>query len=105
MRSRRAVNVVIRHGTVIDGSGTPGVAADVGIIGDRIAAVGDLGGSAGARANLVVFGPATVIDRATYEKPDVPASGIDVVMVNGETVWRDGRNTGARPGHVLHQRR
>ena len=58
---------------------------------------------AGAVADLVVFDPATVIDRGTYERPDVPAAGIDLVMVNGETVWRDGRHTGTRPGHVLHR--
>lgn len=35
-------DVLIRHGTVYDGTGTPGVRADVGIRGDRVAAVGDL---------------------------------------------------------------
>ncbi len=44
-------DVVIRHGTVYDGSGRPGVAADVAIQGDTIAAVGDL---AGARGRLEV---------------------------------------------------
>jgi N-acyl-D-amino-acid deacylase len=41
-------DVVVRGGTVYDGSGSPGVAADVGIRGDRIAAVGDLSGARGA---------------------------------------------------------
>ena len=58
---------------------------------------------AGAIADLVIFDPATVIDRGTYEKPDVPAAGIDCVMVNGEAVWRDGRHTGARPGRVVRR--
>src|SRR5437773_1980750 len=40
-------DVVIRHGTVYDGSGSPGVVEDVAIQGDRIAAVGALGGSRG----------------------------------------------------------
>jgi len=44
-------DVIIRHGTVYDGSGAPGVAADVAISGDSIAAIGDL---AGARAALEV---------------------------------------------------
>lgn len=39
----RSFDVLIRHGTVYDGSGEPGVVADVGISGDRVAAVGDLG--------------------------------------------------------------
>ena len=39
----RSFDVIIRNGTVYDGSGDPGVVADVGITGDRVAAVGDLG--------------------------------------------------------------
>ncbi|MGH8443173.1 MAG: N-acyl-D-amino-acid deacylase family protein, partial [Nevskiaceae bacterium] len=42
-------DVVIRHGTVYDGSGAEGRQADVGIRGDRIAAVGDLSGAAAIR--------------------------------------------------------
>ncbi|MGE0255656.1 MAG: amidohydrolase family protein [Alphaproteobacteria bacterium] len=55
----------------------------------------------GAWADLVLFDPATVADRATYEEPRRPAGGIALVAVNGEPVWRDGRPTGARPGRVL----
>ena len=42
-------DLIIRNGTVIDGSGQPGVAADVGIRGDRIAAVEDLGAATAAQ--------------------------------------------------------
>jgi N-acyl-D-amino-acid deacylase len=42
-------DVIIRHGTVYDGSGNPGVGADVAIAGDSIAAIGDLGAARGAR--------------------------------------------------------
>lgn len=38
-------DLIIRHGTVFDGSGNDGVRADVGIVGDRIVAVGDLSGA------------------------------------------------------------
>lgn len=38
-----AFDIVIKNGLVIDGSGSPGVAADVGISGDRISAIGELG--------------------------------------------------------------
>ncbi len=41
--------VVIRGGTVYDGTGSPGVIADVALVGDSIAAIGDLGSSRGAR--------------------------------------------------------
>src|SRR5205085_7348920 len=40
-------DVVIRHGTVYDGSGAPGVVEDVAIANDRIAARGTLGGARG----------------------------------------------------------
>ncbi len=55
----------------------------------------------GAFADLVLFDPDSVIDRATYETPKQPAAGILRVLVNGRPVWRDGRPTGARPGRIL----
>ena len=55
----------------------------------------------GAYADLVVFDPATVIDRASYEDPSVAAAGIEMVMVNGRTVWADAATTIERPGRVL----
>jgi len=57
----------------------------------------------GAAADLVVFDPGTVIDRATYEDPVQPAAGIDLVIANGETVRDGARSTGARPGRVLRR--
>ncbi len=57
----------------------------------------------GRYADIVIFDPATVIDRATFEAPMTPADGIDLVLVNGVTAWRDGRATGARPGRVLRR--
>ena len=56
---------------------------------------------AGAYADLVVFDPRTVADRSTWEAPTRPAAGIDLVMVNGRTVWQAGAGTGARPGRAL----
>jgi N-acyl-D-amino-acid deacylase len=52
-------------------------------------------------ADLVVFDPQTIADRATYADPFVQATGIDHVYVNGRAVMRDGISTGARPGRVL----
>ncbi len=60
---------------------------------------------AGAYADLVVFDPTTVIDRATFESPERPSDGIDLVTTNGAIVWRDGAATGARPGRPLARQR
>ncbi|MYE20308.1 MAG: D-aminoacylase [Rhodospirillales bacterium] len=56
---------------------------------------------AGAYADLVVFDPRTVADCSTWEEPARPASGIELVMVNGRAVWQAGAGTGARPGRAL----
>jgi len=57
----------------------------------------------GAAADLVVFDPETVIDRASFEEPIRAAAGIALVIVNGTPVWQDGAPSGARPGRVLRR--
>ncbi len=57
----------------------------------------------GAYADLVLFNPQTVIDKATFAEPTVLPEGIEKVFVNGELVWSEGKATGARPGRVLTQ--
>jgi N-acyl-D-amino-acid deacylase len=57
----------------------------------------------GAYADVVVFDPRTVNDRATYEAPQQPAAGIELVLVNGRAVWAEGQPTGARPGRALRR--
>ena len=57
----------------------------------------------GAAADLVVFDPATVVDRATFEVPHAPPAGIAAVVVNGVPVVLDGEPTGATPGQVLRR--
>jgi len=52
----------------------------------------------GAYADLVLFDPATVADRSTFEEPSALSVGIDRVWVNGVAVWQDGKATGAYPG-------
>lgn len=54
-----------------------------------------------AHADLVVFDPDTIVDRATYDRPFVPPDGILACFVNGTAVMRAGEYTGARPGRVL----
>jgi N-acyl-D-amino-acid deacylase len=55
----------------------------------------------GAYADLVVFDPATVRDRATFEDPHQYPEGIEYVFVNGVAVVDGGRFTDARPGRGL----
>jgi dihydroorotase/N-acyl-D-amino-acid deacylase len=55
----------------------------------------------GMFADLVVFDPATVADRATFTAPHQLSVGVRDVFVNGVGVWRDGRHTGAAPGRAL----
>ncbi len=55
----------------------------------------------GMYADITVFNPATVIDRATFEKPHQTSVGIEYVLVNGQMVLRNGQLTNARPGRGL----
>lgn len=53
----------------------------------------------GAYADITVFDPATIADRATYQQPDLPSAGISAVLVNGSLVYDRGRFIeGAHPG-------
>ncbi|HYC32053.1 MAG TPA: D-aminoacylase [Gemmatimonadales bacterium] len=58
----------------------------------------------GAYADVVVFDPATIADRATYDAPHQYAAGVRHVVVNGIPALRDGQVTGARPGRVVRGR-
>lgn len=55
----------------------------------------------GMMADIVVFDPATIADRATFQQPMQYAVGVDHVWVNGVQVLKDGEHTGARPGRVV----
>ena len=56
---------------------------------------------AGMFADVVVFDPATIADRATFDKPHQYVVGMRHVFVNGVHVLRDGEHTGAKPGRAL----
>jgi N-acyl-D-amino-acid deacylase len=55
----------------------------------------------GMFADVVVFDPATIADRATFERPHQYAVGMRHVFVNGAQVLKDGEHTGAKPGRAL----
>ena len=56
---------------------------------------------AGNHADIVLFDPDTVEDRATFENPKQRATGINRVMTNGAFIWANDADTGARPGQFL----
>ena len=55
----------------------------------------------GMFADITVFNPATVMDRATFEQPHQTSVGIAYVLVNGQVVLKKGQLTSARPGRGL----
>ena len=59
---------------------------------------------AGMWADVVVFDPARVRDRATFDQPNRLSEGMQWVLVNGVPVIADGQATGALPGKVLRGR-
>jgi N-acyl-D-amino-acid deacylase len=56
---------------------------------------------AGTWADVVIFDPATVHDRATFDNPNQLSEGMEYVIVNGVPVIDQGKMTGALPGKVL----
>ena len=56
---------------------------------------------AGMWADVVIFDPATVRDRATFDNPNQLSEGMEYVLVNGVPVIDQGKMTGALPGKVL----
>jgi N-acyl-D-amino-acid deacylase len=57
----------------------------------------------GFKADLVVFDPKAIIDRATFQAPQLTAEGVRHVFVNGVEVWNGGKVTGSRPGRALRR--
>ena len=55
----------------------------------------------GFTADVVIFDPTTIGDRATFEEPHQLSVGVRDVWINGERVLRDGRHTNAKPGRIV----
>lgn len=59
---------------------------------------------AGAFADITIFNPNTVLDKATYTEPFQYNTGVEYVIVNGQVVLDREKHTGARPGRALRHR-
>lgn len=55
----------------------------------------------GMFADVVIFDPATIADKATFDKPHQYSVGMKHVFVNGVQVLKDGEHTGAKPGRAV----
>jgi N-acyl-D-amino-acid deacylase len=58
----------------------------------------------GFAADVVLFDPDVVRDKATFEDPHQYTDGFEMVLVNGKAVVQDGKLTGVRSGRVLKRR-
>jgi N-acyl-D-amino-acid deacylase len=56
----------------------------------------------GQWADVTVFDPAKIADRATFEKPHQYSVGVEYLLVNGKVVLERGKHTGARPGAIVY---
>ena len=110
-------DTLITNARIIDGMGSPATLGSVRLSGDRIAALGDLAAgdadhiidanglvlAPGMIADLVLFNPDTVTDRATTSEPFAPSEGIHSVWVAGERVLQEGEVSETFPGRVIRR--
>jgi N-acyl-D-amino-acid deacylase len=52
-------------------------------------------------ADITIFDPATIIDKATYAEPAQLSLGVKYVLVNGQLTFSDGKLTGVNAGRAL----
>ena len=110
-------DTLITNARIIDGMGSPAMLGSVRLSGDRITALGDLAAddadhiidanglvlAPGMIADLVLFNPDTVTDRATTGEPFAPSEGIHSVWVAGERVLKEGEVSETFPGRVIRR--
>jgi N-acyl-D-aspartate/D-glutamate deacylase len=106
-----AHDLIIRSGTVVDGTGAGEPSADIAIDEDRITAVGGLA-SVGHHADIDVFDrnePASEHPEYVDDLPSgaggfrISSRGDAATIVNGVVVTEQGSNTGERPGRVVRE--
>ena len=56
----------------------------------------------GKYADVVVFYPNQISDKATFDNPRLYAEGVEYVWVNGTLVLKQGEHTGALPGRAVY---
>jgi N-acyl-D-aspartate/D-glutamate deacylase len=54
-------------------------------------------------ADITIFDPATILDKATYTEPTQMSQGVKYVLVNGQMEFEDGKMTGAMAGRALRR--
>jgi dihydroorotase-like cyclic amidohydrolase len=57
--------------------------------------------AAGNYADLVLFNPDTVIDNATFENSKALSTGIEMVWINGQLIYKNNKSTGKYPGMLI----
>lgn len=88
-------DIVIKGGTIVDGTGAPAATGDIAIDGERIVAVGGKAGP--ARRGIDADGLLPAGGRRLVQRAD----GYRATLVAGTPVFEDGRDTGARPGRLV----
>lgn len=58
----------------------------------------------GNYADINIFDPAKMVDKATFSNPNQLSSGMDMVLINGEIIWKDNERTGISNARVLKRR-
>jgi N-acyl-D-amino-acid deacylase len=53
-------------------------------------------------ADITIFDPATILDKATYENPAQLSEGVKYVFVNGQLEFENGKVTETKAGRVIH---
>ncbi len=106
-------DLLIKNGTIVDGTGSPRFRADVAVSGGQIAEIGKI--QKDLAADFAIFDMNTVGSVKRGEMRNdlpgggrrlvIPAQGVQYTVVNGAVLYEDNKHTGALPGQVLRSGR